>query len=153
MKAQSDAYVFTQITDGVVTTYNMNAEQKMGEMLADVNGISLAYKAYCKFIDDTVNISPFANIAQSINPTDIANNGALINITRDYKREFFRAVSRVWRMKAGATEMIRRLASGPHATPDFRGNCVNNIDDFYTLFDVRPGDKMYLEPSARVQMR
>ena len=48
--------------------------------------------------------------------------------------------------------MINRLASDPHAPPSFRGNMVSNIDEFYTVFDVKEGDNMYVDVNNRVKL-
>jgi predicted metalloendopeptidase len=40
----------------------------------------------------------------------------------------------------------------PHAPADFRANLVSNIDEFYTAFDVKEGDGMYIPPEKRLCM-
>ena len=45
------------------------------------------------------------------------------------------------------------LKSDPHTPDKFRCNgTLVNVAAFYTAFDVKPGDKMYLEPDKRVSI-
>ena len=47
---------------------------------------------------------------------------------------------------------INRLTTDPHAPTDFRGNLVNNMDEFYECFAVKEGDKMFLPAAQRLRM-
>jgi putative endopeptidase len=47
--------------------------------------------------------------------------------------------------------VIQRLATDPHSPNEFRCNqIVRNLDSFYEAFDVKPGDKLWLDESQRV---
>jgi putative endopeptidase len=49
--------------------------------------------------------------------------------------------------------VIQRLATDPHSPPEFRCNqIVRNVDAFYEAFDVKPGDKLWLDPELRVKI-
>jgi putative endopeptidase len=49
--------------------------------------------------------------------------------------------------------VIQRLATDPHSPPEFRVNqIVRNVDAFYEAFDVKPGDKLWLDPELRVKI-
>jgi predicted metalloendopeptidase len=40
-----------------------------------------------------------------------------------------------------------------HAPPQVRANgAVVNVEEFYQAFGIRPGDKLYLDPSKRVKI-
>ena len=46
-----------------------------------------------------------------------------------------------------------RLATDPHAPHTLRVNGpVSNIDDFHVAFGVKPGDAMWRDPEARVDI-
>jgi putative endopeptidase len=48
-------------------------------------------------------------------------------------------------------ETVRRLTIDPHSPPEFRCNqVVRNIDAFYQAFDVKPDDRLWLDPEQRV---
>ena len=40
----------------------------------------------------------------------------------------------------------------PHAPTDFRGNLVQHIEEFYQVFNIKEGDKMYLPSEHRMTM-
>ncbi|WP_420829566.1 hypothetical protein [Nannocystis pusilla] len=46
--------------------------------------------------------------------------------------------------------MRAQLLSDAHAPARERSWTVRNLDAWYTAFDVRPGDRLYLPPSQRV---
>jgi predicted metalloendopeptidase len=40
----------------------------------------------------------------------------------------------------------------PHAPPEYRADTVRNVDAWYAAFDVKPGEKLYLEQPDRVRI-
>jgi predicted metalloendopeptidase len=47
----------------------------------------------------------------------------------------------------------RQVVSDPHSPRQFRVNgVVRNIDAWYGAFDVKPDDKLYVAPDARVHI-
>jgi predicted metalloendopeptidase len=53
----------------------------------------------------------------------------------------------------GTDEDLRQqLATGTHAPQNFRADTVRNIDAWDDAFDVTPGQRLYLEPGARVHV-
>jgi predicted metalloendopeptidase len=47
----------------------------------------------------------------------------------------------------------RQVVSDPHSPRQFRVNgVVRNIDAWYAAFAVKPGDKLYVSPEARVRI-
>ncbi|MDE2150498.1 MAG: peptidase M13, partial [Gammaproteobacteria bacterium] len=68
-------------------------------------------------------------------------------------QRFFYGWAQVWRFKARDAEVLRRLAVDPHSPPRFRVNgTASNLDPFYSAFNVKPGDRMYLAPRKRTQV-
>jgi predicted metalloendopeptidase len=47
---------------------------------------------------------------------------------------------------------MRKQLASDHAPENYRVATVRNLDAWYGAFDVRPGDRLYLEPSARVRI-
>ena len=45
-----------------------------------------------------------------------------------------------------------RIATDGHAPGQYRALTVRNIDAWYTAFNVKPGDKLYLAPEQRVKV-
>ncbi|WP_179395428.1 M13-type metalloendopeptidase [Lacticaseibacillus absianus] len=65
--------------------------------------------------------------------------------------EFFINWSRIWRQKARLELQKMFLATDVHAPAKLRANVQpQNLADWYTTFDVKPGDGMYLEPAKRI---
>jgi predicted metalloendopeptidase len=61
--------------------------------------------------------------------------------------------AQVWRRLVTESEERRRPLSAPHNPGEFRVNgIVRNIDAWYEAFDVKPGDKRYLPPEARIRI-
>lgn len=66
-------------------------------------------------------------------------------------REFFINWARIWGMKSAPEREKLLLAIDVHAPHVLRANIQpRNLDDFYQVFDVRPGDGMYLAPDKRI---
>ncbi|HEY4548601.1 MAG TPA: M13-type metalloendopeptidase, partial [Pedomonas sp.] len=50
-------------------------------------------------------------------------------------------------------ELRRRLVTDPHSPSEYRTNgIVRNMDAWYKAFNVKPGDKLYLEPKDRIRV-
>ena len=71
---------------------------------------------------------------------------------REQDREFFIAYAQTLRRKTSESAVRKQVASDNHAPEDDRAGTVRNLDAWYAAFDVRPGQKLYLEPSARVRV-
>ncbi|ATO31011.1 flagellar biosynthesis protein FlgM [Mycoplasmopsis bovirhinis] len=67
--------------------------------------------------------------------------------------EFFISWATIWRSiyKEGAAK--RQLETDVHSPTEIRANVIlANNDDFVQHYDIKPGDKMYIEPSKRVKI-
>ncbi len=68
-------------------------------------------------------------------------------------QEFFINWATIWRMKATEQYMQLLLSIDVHAPQKLRANIqAENLDDFYTSFDIKPGDEMYQAPEDRVHI-
>jgi putative endopeptidase len=112
--------------------YHVNGELTLGENIADNSGLAIAYKAY--------KLSLGGKEAPVID-----------GLTGDQR--FYLGFGQVWRAKVRENAIIVRLKTDPHSPPEFRGNgVVKNQPNFYSAFDVKEGDGMYLPPDQRVIM-
>ncbi len=67
------------------------------------------------------------------------------------KQRFFIAYARSWRSNIREQSLRNQIKSDPHSPGYNRGNQpLKNMDEFYSAFNVKVGDSMYLEPSKRV---
>jgi putative endopeptidase len=67
-------------------------------------------------------------------------------------REFFIGFARSWRSRDSEAGLRAQLASDNHTPDRFRIATVRNLDAWYEAFDVTPGQRLYLEPRARVRV-
>lgn len=68
-------------------------------------------------------------------------------------KAFFINWSRIWRQKARIAYQQLLLSIDVHAPAKLRANVQpRNLDEWYTTFDVKPGDGMYLPPDKRVHI-
>jgi putative endopeptidase len=70
---------------------------------------------------------------------------------RQHDREFFISFAQSWRARIGDGAMRKQLASD-HAPENYRVSTVRNFDAWYDAFDVLPGQRLYVEPKARVRI-
>jgi putative endopeptidase len=115
-----------------VQGHPVNGELTLGENIADVSGVAVAFRAYLRSLD--------------------GQEAPVIDGLTGPQR-FFAGYAQVWRAKARPEETVRRIAIDPHSPPEFRvtGVLVNN-DDFAAAFGVQPGDGMWRDPQDRVRI-
>jgi predicted metalloendopeptidase len=73
------------------------------------------------------------------------------NYVRQQDREFFIAFAQGFRTKMSDAGMRVQLTND-HAPEMYRFSTVRNLDAWYDAFDVLPGQRLYLEPKARVRI-
>lgn len=101
------------------------------ENVADLGGLAAAFEAYRHTLGSKVTDKQYV---------------------RQHDREFFIGFARSWRSKAREDALRAQVASNDHAPENFRIATVRNIDAWYDAFDVQPGQRLYLEPKARVRI-
>lgn len=112
--------------------YNINGQLGLGENIADLAGLTMAYRAY-------------RNSLNGEEPPIIDG------LTGDQR--FFMGWAQVWRVLHREEELRRRLIQGPHSPGEYRTNgIVPHLDAFYDAFDVEPGDEMYRAPEDRIRI-
>jgi putative endopeptidase len=100
------------------------------ENVADLAGLTAAFEAYRK------SLGAMAGDRDHVRRAD---------------REFFIAFAQAWGTKMNEAGLRAQLATD-HAPEMYRMNTVRNLDAWYEAFDVVPGQRLYLEPSARVRV-
>jgi putative endopeptidase len=116
----------------VIDTLHINGELTQGENIADIGGMAIAYQAFKK--------------------TDEGKSNEKIDgLTPDQR--FFIAYAKLWRSKTRPERLRTQVMTNPHSTPQYRtNNPMADLPAFYTAFDVKPGDKMYMADSFRAQV-
>ena len=137
----TDAKKFTERTDKVVAQYDaftvndtvhVNGKLTLGENLADLGGLNIAYAAFKK--------------------TDEGKSDKKIDgFTPDQR--FFLSWAQVWRSNILPETAANLVLTDPHSPGMYRCNGpVSNIDAWYTAFDIKPGDKMYKPEDERIKV-
>lgn len=111
---------------------NIDPILTMGENVADLGGLAVAYQAY-----------------------KISLGGVPAPILDDFTGEqrFFMAWAQVWRRKYRDEDLRFRMVSDPHSPSEYRTNgIVRNLDAWYRAFNVVEGDELFLSPEDRVRI-
>ena len=116
----------------ILDTIHVNGRLTLGENLADLGGLNVAYAAFKKTKE-----------GQSTTKID--------GFTPDQR--FFLSWAQVWRSSQRPQAAAQRILTDPHSPEQYRANApVTNIDAWYNAFDIKPGDKMYKKPEDRIHV-
>ena len=111
----------------VLDGHHLDGELTLGENIADLTGLTLAFRAYqisCSSDQDTI--------------VD-GMTGA---------QRFFVSWARIWRWKYRDEELMKMLKTDPHSPADFRVNgTVANMPEFAQAFDVTSSDRLFRQDS------
>ncbi|MEO8153990.1 MAG: M13 family metallopeptidase [Rhizobacter sp.] len=112
--------------------HKVNGRLTLGENIADLSGLQIAYKAYRQ--------------------TLAGKPGPVIDgLSADQR--FFLAWAQAWRIKMREARQLQLLTIDPHSPPEFRANgAAVNHDGFHESFGTQPGDRMYKPADARIRI-
>jgi len=116
-----------------ITGVHINGELTLGENIADLAGLVIAYKAY--------------KLSLGGKPAPVLNG-----LTGDQR--FYLAFAQSWRQKDRPDSLRVLLLSNPHSPAEYRVNgIVRNDDGWYAAFpQIKTGDRFYLPPAQRVKL-
>jgi putative endopeptidase len=144
--SKQDAVKFKQATGKLVEQYNaycpfaaeggkaaqcVNGQLTLGENIADLAGLTIAYNAY--------KLSLRGKQAPELS-----------GMSGDQR--FFLGWAQIWRRIYRDQELANRLVTDPHSPSEFRSAVVRNVDAWYEAYPVKPGEALYLEPDKRVRI-
>jgi putative endopeptidase len=138
---KADIARYGKEADKVVAQYNafeplkglhINGKHTLGENIADLAGIAIAYDAY-----------------------KISLNGAeapvIGGVTGDQR--FFLAYAQSWQTLYRDERLRDIVLTDEHSPPEYRVNgVVRNFDPWYAAFNVQPSEKLYLAPGKRARL-
>ncbi len=138
---EQDAAEYESRAQGLVDQYSsfqplpdlaINGELTLGENIADLAGLTMAYRAY--------------EISLDGNPAAIIDGF-------NAEQRFFIGYAQSWRSQY-RDELLREiLLSDPHSPARYRVTGVlRNTPEFYRAFTVGEGTGMYLDPNDRVRI-
>lgn len=111
---------------------HLNGKLTLGENIADLSGLQVAYKAYLRSL-----------------------GGKPAPVIDGYtgQQRFFLGWSQAWREKAREERRLQLLTVDPHSPPEFRANgAAVNHDGFHEAFSTKPGDKMFKPSAERIRI-
>jgi putative endopeptidase len=109
----------------------VNGELTLGENMADLAGVNIAYDAY--------------KLSLGGKPTKVIDG-----YTGDQR--FFLGFGQIWRTKYRDAALQQRLTTDPHTPGNYRAYVVRNLDVWYNAFQSKPGEKFYLPPAERIRI-
>jgi len=143
---QQDADKFKAATAQLVAQYNtycpfpaaggkpaqcVNGQLTLGENIADLAGLTVAYQAY--------------KLSLNGKPAPVIDG-------LDGDQRFFLGWAQVWRRLYRDQELANRLVTDPHSPSEFRTAVVRNLDGWYDAYKVKGGDKLFLPADKRVRI-
>ncbi len=139
--SKEDAEKFKSRADEVANQYNaftildtlhVNGRLTLGENLADLGGVSIAYEAFMK--------------------TRQFKEGKKMDGFTPAQR-FFLSYAQVWRSNILPEEASQRLLTDSHSPAMARVNePLRNIEEWYTAFDIKERDKLFKPKDKRIKI-
>ena len=134
-KFNERAKILVEQYDKIVVLDSLHADGSytLGENIADQGGLLVSYQAYMNTLKD-----------KGI-PADIDGF--------TYSQRFYIGYANLWAQNLRPQEIMRRTKTDVHSLGKWRVNAaLRNIEDFYTAFDIKEGDAMYLAPEERINI-
>jgi putative endopeptidase len=139
---EEDAERFNARTQVLVNQFNKiividslyaNGELSLGENIADLGGLNVAYTAF----KNTQNKNPQSELIDGYSPS----------------QRFFLSWARVWAHNIRDKEIIRQTKEGVHSLGINRVNGpIANMPEFHAAFGVEPGDTLYISEEERASI-
>jgi len=140
---EADASAFEARAQRVVDEYSrfevlpglhVNGKLTLGENLADLGGVHIAYDALQRAL-----------------ARDPAKRRKVDGFTPEQR--FFISFAQIWRTNIRDTEAQRLVTVDPHSPGRFRAyGPLLNVAEFYTAFGIQPGSPMWLPPEQRAEI-
>ncbi len=134
-KFNERAKVLVEQYDRIIVLDSLHADGSytLGENIADQGGLLVSHQAYMNTLKGKET------------PADI--DGFTHN------QRFYIGYANLWAQNLRPQEIMRRTKTDVHSLGKWRVNAaLKNIDDFYTAFDIKEGDAMYLAPEERINI-
>jgi putative endopeptidase len=118
----------------VLPGLHVNGKLTLGENIADLGGLSVAYEALQRAL-----------------ARDPSKRKAIDGFTPEQR--FFLSVSQLWRTNTREQEAKRLITVDPHSPGQIRAIASNvNMQEFFDAFSIREGAPMWLAPEKRTKI-
>jgi len=116
----------------VSDSLHVNGELTLGENIADLGGLTIAYEAF--------------KMRQLKNP-----GKAIDGFTPEQR--FFIGFSQIWKNNVRPEALRQLILTDPHSPGEFRVlGTLGNMPQFYEVFGIKEGMKMYRSPETRANI-
>ena len=138
--SEEDTTKFAERTQQLVKLFNefelrgnhINGELTLGENIADLGGLNIAWDAY--------QLTDEAKANQSIDGFTPA-------------QRFFISYGTIWRNNIRDKALERRIKEDVHSPAEARVNrTLGSMPHFYEAFDIQPENRMYIAPEERADI-
>ncbi|HEY2328708.1 MAG TPA: M13 family metallopeptidase [Verrucomicrobiae bacterium] len=140
---EADAKAFESRAQKVVDEFNgfevlpglhVNGQLTLGENLADLGGVTIAYEALQR--------------ALAQDPSQRKNIDGFTP-----EQRFFLSFAQVWRMNVREAEARRLITVDPHSPGKFRANgSLMNVPEFFDAWGIKEGAPMWRPPEQRAKI-
>ncbi|HTB32441.1 MAG TPA: M13 family metallopeptidase [Bacteroidia bacterium] len=118
-----------QFDNYVIDSVHVQGKLTIGENTADLGGVTIAYYA----LQNEMKEHP-EEVKDGFTP----------------EQRFFISFAQIWRSNERPEAVKSQVQNDPHSPTVFRANGpTSDLKEFYTAFDVKPGDPMYRADSLR----
>lgn len=125
----SDQYSALQPLPGIY----VDGKFTLGENIGDLGGVNAAYDGL------------------QLHLKEHGNPGLIDGYTPEQR--FFISWATIWRTKARDEAIKNQVKTDPHSPGMYRAYVpLQNVDAFYSAFDIKEGDGMYVSPDKRVKI-
>ena len=141
---------------------NWWTERDLAHFHAATEALAKQYDAYHPFPDVSVNghltlpenVADVAGLSAALDGYHASLKGRSAPVQGGYTgdQQFFIAFAQNWGGVTRPAALRRSVMTGIHAPGMYRALEVRNIDAWYRAFAVKPTDKLYLAPDARVKI-
>ncbi|MFD2514441.1 M13 family metallopeptidase [Pontibacter locisalis] len=129
-RANAVADQYDQYT--VLDNLHVNGRLTLGENIADIGGLNIAYTALQKALEKN-------------------DPGKIAGLTPEQR--FFLAWAQIWRVNARDEYLNRQILTDPHSPGRFRTNGpVSNMPEFYKAFGCEKEDPMFKAEDNRIKI-
>mmetsp|Transcript_123059 Transcript_123059/g.393353 ORF Transcript_123059/g.393353 Transcript_123059/m.393353 type:complete len:219 (+) Transcript_123059:1648-2304(+) len=132
---------FAKFTSGLPEGMHIRPQLTMGENIADLGGLTIAYEAW-QMWQTKNSYTPQPPMLEEYSSGGSQSEG---------DRRFFAGWAQIWQSKYRPSELINALTTDRHSPGFARATIpVQNLGAWYAAYGVKPGEGLFLDAAERV---